>query len=54
MYRSSCFDYTKNVIAGINISGHISTFSDNRLEDLAKIVTQSAKEASIRLGYSDD
>jgi IclR family transcriptional regulator, KDG regulon repressor len=47
------FDYTNNVIAGINISGHISTFSDNRLEELAKIVMQSAKEASIRLGYSE-
>lgn len=45
------FDNTGRVIAGINISGHISTIPDERIEELAKHVTQCAHEASKRMGY---
>jgi IclR family KDG regulon transcriptional repressor len=48
------FDYTKKVIAGVNISGHISTFSDERIEELAEIVKQYALEASKRMGFVND
>lgn len=48
------FDYTKKVAAGINISGHISTISDSRLEQIIGMVKQSAKEASERLGFFDN
>lgn len=46
------FDFNKKVIAAINISGHISTFSDERIEKLAEIVKKRAKEASKRMNYT--
>lgn len=48
------FDFTKKVIAGINISGHISTFGDNRIGELARIVKNYALEASERMGFVTD
>jgi IclR family KDG regulon transcriptional repressor len=48
------FDFTKKVIAGINISGHISTFGDERIEQLAQTVKKYALEASERMGFVND
>lgn len=45
------FDYTGKVIAAINISGHMKTISDDKIEELAEKVKQRAKEASIKMGY---
>ena len=47
------FDYTGKVIAAINISGHMKTISDDKIEELAEIVKQRAKEASIKMGYDE-
>jgi len=48
------FNFTKKVIAGVNISGHISTFSDERIDELAQIVKKYALEASKRMGFEID
>jgi DNA-binding IclR family transcriptional regulator len=45
------FDYNGKVVASVNIAGHISSITDNRIDELSKIVKKSAKEASKRLGY---
>jgi len=45
------FDHTEKIIAEINISGHISTISDDRIEELAVKVMRRAAEASKRMGY---
>lgn len=47
------FDYTGRVIAAINISGHMKTISDEKIEELAEIVKQRAGEASIKMGYDE-
>jgi IclR family KDG regulon transcriptional repressor len=46
------FDYTGKVIAAINISGHIKTLTDERIEELADCVKKYALEASKRMGYT--
>jgi len=46
------FDYTGKVIASVNIAGHISSITNDRIEHLSKIVKKRAREASIRLGYT--
>jgi len=46
------FDHTGKIIAEVNISGHISTISDDRIEGLAMKVMHRAAEASRRMGYS--
>lgn len=45
------YDYTNKVIAAINISGHVSTITEDKIEKLAAIVKKRAREASIRMGY---
>jgi DNA-binding IclR family transcriptional regulator len=45
------FDHTGKIVAEINISGHISTISDDRIEELAAKVKSRAAEASRRMGY---
>jgi DNA-binding IclR family transcriptional regulator len=45
------FDNTGRVLAGINISGHISTIHDERIDELAEQVKQCAYKASKRMGY---
>jgi IclR family transcriptional regulator, KDG regulon repressor len=45
------FDYTGKVVAEINISGHIQTITDDRIEELATKVMGRAVEASQRMGY---
>jgi len=44
------FNYKKEIIAAINISGHVSTITDDKIEKLAEIVKKRAKEASIKMG----
>jgi DNA-binding IclR family transcriptional regulator len=48
------FDHTGKIVAEINISGHISTISDDRIEELAAKVKSRAAEASRRMGYSPE
>lgn len=48
------FDYTGKVIASINISGHIRTITDDRVDHLASLVKKSAQESSHRMGYKDN
>lgn len=45
------FDHKGEIIAEINISGHMKTISDDRIEDLAAKVMHWAAEASQRMGY---
>lgn len=46
------FDHTGGIAAEINISAHIRTISDDRIEALAAKVKKRAREASIRMGYT--
>jgi DNA-binding IclR family transcriptional regulator len=46
-------DHTGRVVAEINISGHVSTITDDKIERLASKVMKRAREASLRLGYKD-
>jgi IclR family acetate operon transcriptional repressor len=46
------FDHTGRIAAEINISAHIRTISDDRIEALAAKVKKRAREASIRMGYT--
>ncbi len=48
------FDYTGKVIAAINISGHIKTLKDSKIEELAGCVKKYAFKASRRMGYTED
>ena len=45
------FNYTGKAIASVNIAGHISSITDDRIDMLSKKVKKKAREASIRLGY---
>lgn len=45
------FDHTGRIIAEINISGHMRTISDDKIEDLAVKVMERASQASQRMGY---
>jgi IclR family acetate operon transcriptional repressor len=45
------FDHTGKVVAEINISGHMRTISDDRIEELAAKVMRRAAQASQRMGY---
>lgn len=44
-------DYSGEVIASVNIAGHISSITNDKIECLANIVKKRAREASKRLGY---
>jgi len=48
---SPIFDYTGKVVASVNIAGHISSITDDKVDELSKFVKNRAKEASIKLGY---
>lgn len=45
------FDYSNNVIAALNISGHIKTITDDKIDELAQIVKTAGLEASRKLGF---
>ena len=45
------FDFSRKAVAALNISGHISTISNERIEELSKKVKEKAAEASRRMGY---
>ncbi|GAI74234.1 unnamed protein product, partial [marine sediment metagenome] len=45
------YDYNGKVACALNITGHVSTMTDDRIDDLAKEVKTAAKKASKRLGY---
>lgn len=44
-------DYNNRVIAALNITGSLSTISDERIPTLVKQVKAAAEEASKRMGY---
>lgn len=46
------FDHTGKIVAEVNISGHLRTISDDKIEELAAKVMHRASEASQRMGYS--
>lgn len=45
------FDFNNEVIGALNITGHISHISDDRIDSLAEMVKEYAKIASLRMGY---
>jgi len=45
------FDNSGKIIAEINVSGHMQTITDDRIESLAKTVMARANEASHRMGF---
>jgi IclR family acetate operon transcriptional repressor len=45
------YDYTGHVIAAINITGSLLSFTDERIETFVKKVKRAAEKASQRMGY---
>ena len=45
------FDYTGHVIAAINVTGSLLSFTDERIETFVAKVKQAAESASRRMGY---
>ena len=46
------FDYTGKTIAEINVSGHMQTITDDRIDFLAEKVKARAREASHKVGFA--
>ncbi len=48
------YNFEQKVIAAINITGHISTISDERIEFFKQRLMDAALKASRRMGYEND
>ncbi|GAI45887.1 unnamed protein product, partial [marine sediment metagenome] len=44
------YNYENKVIAAINLTGHISTFTDEKVKIIKEKVLQAASEASRKMG----
>ena len=48
------YDYNNKVIAAINITGHTSTITDERIPVLKRLLLSASKSASKRMGYENN